>query len=48
MGVLPDHKEVMEIDRTKWLFSDKAFSDVIKEIENKTSWKFSGETELIW
>lgn len=43
----PDHKEVMEIDRTKWLFSDKAFSDVIKEIENKTSWKFSGETELI-
>ena len=42
-----DQKVVTKIDDTEWLFSDKAFSEFIQELEDTTKWKYSGETELI-
>jgi hypothetical protein len=43
----PDVQQIINIDGTDWLFSDSAFSQVINEIEELTSWQYSGETELL-
>lgn len=47
----PDHftdqKVIASIDGVDWLFSEKAFSQVIDDLEAETKWKYSGETELI-
>jgi hypothetical protein len=42
-----DQKIVATIQGVDWLFSEKAFSQVIDELESETSWAHSGETELI-
>lgn len=44
---MPDPKTVATIDGVEWLFSTKAFSNVIDEVEKKTTWRFSGETEIL-
>lgn len=43
----PDQNSTARIDGVDWFFSERAFSDVINELESKTKWQFSGETELI-
>jgi hypothetical protein len=43
----PDQREAVKLDGTQWLFSDRAFNRFRREIEEKTSWKYSGETDLI-
>lgn len=47
----PDHfsdqKSVVTIDGTDWMFSEKAFSSVIDELEMESKWRYSGETELL-
>jgi hypothetical protein len=40
-------KAITELDNVKWEFSDSAFNSVRKQIEKKTLWKYSGETDLI-
>lgn len=40
-------EKVITIDCTEWLFSSREFSTMVKDLEMKTSWKYSGETELI-
>jgi len=42
-----DQKVIVRIDGVDWLFSEKAFSQVIDELEAETQWRYSGETELI-
>ncbi|WP_434150143.1 hypothetical protein ACR2R6_01260 [Methylocaldum gracile subsp. desertum] len=42
-----DQKPVVTIQGVDWLFSESAFSSVVDEFESETSWKYSGETELI-
>lgn len=42
-----DQKVVVSIQGVDWLFSEKAFSQVIDELESETNWEHSGETELI-
>ena len=43
----PDQTKIVKIDGVDWLFSDKAFSQVIDELEKETKWQYSGETELL-
>ena len=43
----PDQDSTARIDGIDWLFSEKAFSDVIHEIESESKWQYSGETELL-
>lgn len=42
-----DQKPVTRIEGVEWLFSELAFNRVVEELENETSWEYSGETELI-
>lgn len=42
-----DQQVVTSINGENWLFSEKAFSQVIDEFETETQWVHSGETELI-
>jgi hypothetical protein len=42
-----DFKNATEVDGQKWYFSDHAFADVVQEIESRSSWRYSGGTELI-
>ncbi|MGG2056316.1 hypothetical protein ABFY48_18380 [Lysinibacillus pakistanensis] len=44
---VPDAANVFQIDGTQWSFSNKEFSDFINELEDKSKYKFSGETELL-
>lgn len=43
----PDMENICEIDNAKWSFSSKMFSDFIFDLEEKSKWEYSGETELI-
>lgn len=43
----PDSFKVTRVDDTPWFFSDKAFNEVRKGVEEITQWEFSGETDLI-
>lgn len=42
-----DQEPVTRIEGIEWLFSELAFNRVVDELENETSWEYSGETELI-
>ncbi len=42
-----DQEAVIKIEGVNWLFSEKAFSEVIDELESLTKWKYSGEVELL-
>jgi len=41
-----DHEKI-NLGNLEWGFSNKAFNDVRNEIEKKTSWKYSGEVDLL-
>lgn len=43
----PDQNTLTKIDGVDWLFSEKAFTNVIYELEAETKWQYSGETELL-
>lgn len=45
--IYPDMREVTIIDGIKWLFSDKAFVSFVAELERVSTWKYSGESELL-
>lgn len=42
-----DKRIVTNVAENEWQFSDIALIDVIKEFEEKTTWKYSGECELL-
>lgn len=42
-----DRKCITVIDGDEWFFSAKMFNDFINELEEKTAWKYSGDTELV-
>lgn len=44
---IADATTVCELNGVKWSFSDEKFSKFIIELENRSSWEYSGETELI-
>ena len=46
-GHYSDQRKVLELDGTDWLYSDIAFNECRKQIENQTTWKYSGDTDLI-
>ena len=43
----PDKKDVIKIDNVTWSFSNKRFVDFVSTMESNTTWKYSGESELI-
>jgi hypothetical protein len=43
----PDSVPVPELSSTGWEFSSKGFNDFRNEIEENTSWRYSGQTDLI-
>lgn len=46
-GVYPDKTAVACIDDVAWYFSDIMFDQLREVIEGKTSWRYSGATDLI-
>jgi hypothetical protein len=42
-----DREVITKIEGKDWLFSNEAFNQVIEELEEESSWTYSGETELI-
>lgn len=44
---IADGETICEINRTEWSFSNEKFNDFIVELENRSKWEYSGETELI-
>ncbi len=44
---LSDQASVAKVDGVEWFFSSKAFNQMRSDLESHTSWKFSGETDLI-
>jgi hypothetical protein len=46
-GHVPDAQNVVTIDRTKWLYSDRFFNEFRTELEDATAWKYSGGTDLV-
>lgn len=42
-----DQKEVCKVEDTIWLYSNKAFVEFIYNLEKNSSYRFSGESELI-
>jgi hypothetical protein len=43
----PDAIEICMEGFTKWLFSNKEYSNFIKELESKSKWKYTGEAEVL-
>lgn len=43
----PDRNTITKIDGVEWLFSEKAFTNVVQDLETETKWQYSGETELL-
>lgn len=46
-GSYPDGRVVTKIDQTDWSFSDRVFIEFINELEQYSTWKYSGESELL-
>lgn len=46
-GTYPDGRVVTQIDNVEWSFSDKMFVEFITEIQLYSTWKFTGESELL-
>lgn len=42
-----DMENICKINSVQWSFSSKMFSDLIFDLEEKSKWEYSGETELI-
>ena len=43
----PDMNAVTTIDGIKWYFSNKAFVEFVETLECKSSWQYTGESELL-
>ncbi len=43
----PDQENVVTIDHATWSFSNMMFVDFIHELEEITTWKYTGESELL-
>lgn len=43
----PEIKTVTKVGDIPWVFDNKKFVELIKDFEKNTSWKYSGEVELI-
>lgn len=43
----PDQRRVIDLDGIKWLYSDRAFNSFRSELQSRTAWKYSGQTDLI-
>lgn len=43
----PDMTVVTIIDGIEWYFSNKAFVEFIENLEDKSSWQYTGESELL-
>ena len=46
-GSYPDGRVVTKIDGIDWSFSDRVFINFINELEQYSTWKYSGESELL-
>ena len=46
-GSVPDAQNVVTIDGTDWLYSDRLFNEFRAELESTTAWHYSGGTELL-
>lgn len=46
-GVYPDERVVSKIDGTEWSYSDKMFVEFIEGLEKHSTWRYSGESELL-
>ena len=46
-GEYPDETNVVKIDNEEWSYSNKMFAKFIDSIESNSTWRFSGESELI-
>lgn len=43
----PDMNAVTSIDGIEWYFSNKAFVEFVETLEYKSSWQYTGESELL-
>ena len=46
-GTYPDGQVVSKINGTEWSYSDKMFVGFIEDLEKYSTWKYSGESELL-
>jgi hypothetical protein len=46
-GKHPDEVDIASVDGRPWKFSDSAFEAFRRQLTQRTSWKYSGETDLI-
>ncbi|EHA1126418.1 TPA: hypothetical protein I7117_15060 [Vibrio vulnificus] len=46
-GYYRDQQKVTKINGADWYFSNKAFTNVIEQLEAESKWQYSGETELL-
>jgi hypothetical protein len=44
---VPDAENVVTIDHTKWLYSDRLFNEFRAELEGATRWRYSGGSDLV-
>lgn len=44
---VPDMQAIGRVDKIPWAFSQSQFSAFVNELESETTWKYSGETEMI-
>ena len=43
----PDEKAVADVGGRSWVFNAQAFEGCRRDLENQTTWKYSGETDLV-
>jgi len=46
-GTYPDEIDAVKIDGTQWSFSNEMFAKFVSDLEKKSSWQYSGESELL-
>lgn len=46
-GSYEDGRVITKINGTEWSYSDKMFVEFIKDLEKYSTWKYSGESELL-
>lgn len=46
-GKYPDGRVVTQINGVDWSFSDSMFITFIDELESRSNWRYSGESELL-
>lgn len=46
-GIYPDETEIVKICNIVWSFSNQKYVEFIEELENSSSWEYSGESELL-